>query len=84
MGDLTNRGWIITMGLCFAVLVVMAGAGVCLYEAWWQRLGFYVVGMWAAARFYYFCFYVLERYVGVEGRYAGLLDLLQRLWRPTP
>ena len=29
----------------------------------------------------YFLFYVLERYVGIEGRYAGIIDLGLRLWR---
>ncbi|MER2563731.1 MAG: hypothetical protein ABTQ32_23580 [Myxococcaceae bacterium] len=36
---------------------------------------------WSSARAYSFLFYVLERYVGVEGRYAGLLDLIKRLRR---
>ena len=31
--------------------------------------------IWAFCRFYYFLLYVLEKYVGVEGRYAGVWDL---------
>jgi hypothetical protein len=26
-------------------------------------------------------FYVLERYVGLNGRYTGIVDLCQRLWQ---
>jgi len=32
--------------------------------------------VWASCRFYYFLFYVLERYVDPTMRYAGLFDLL--------
>ena len=46
-----------------------------------MRLGFLLTCVWAACRFYYFLFYVLERDVGIEGRYSGLIDLCQRLWR---
>lgn len=38
------------------------------------------MALWGAARTYYFAFYVLERYVGLPGPYAGLLDLARRLW----
>jgi hypothetical protein len=80
MGDLKSRGWMVAKGVLFALIVVMSGAGVVLDEDRWRRLGLLVTCVWAACRFYYFLFYVLERYVGVEGRYAGILDLVQRLW----
>ena len=32
--------------------------------------------VWAACRFYYFLFYVLERYVDPKLRYAGVVALL--------
>lgn len=81
MADLISRRWIIAKGVMFAVTVVMAGAGVLIHEDFWYRLGLLLICLWAACRFYYFLFYVLERYVGVEGRYAGILDLCLRLWR---
>jgi hypothetical protein len=81
MGDLTSRGWIVAKGVMFPVIVVLAGAGVLLHEGFWFRLCLLLVCLWAACRFYYFLFHVLERYVGVDGRYAGLIDLCQRLWR---
>lgn len=84
MGDLTSRKWIIFKGCGFALITIMAGALVVSEDRWWGRLVAYVIGIWAAARFYYFCFYVLERYVGLKGRYAGLLDLIQRLVRKSP
>ena len=80
MGDLTSRRWIVVKGILFAVIVLLTGAGELLYDEWWIRLGLLLVCLWAACRFYYFLFYVLERYVGVEGRYAGIWDLCRRLW----
>jgi hypothetical protein len=81
MGDLTSRGWIIAKGIMFAVIVVMAGMGTVLHEDRWYRLVLLLICIWAACRFYYFLFHVLERYVGLDGRYAGIADLCQRLWR---
>lgn len=80
MGDLTSRRWIVLKGILFAVIVLLTGAGELLYDEWWIRLGLLLVCLWAACRFYYFLFYVLERYVGVTGRYAGIWDLCCRLW----
>ncbi len=81
MSDLTSSRWIVAKGMMFALIVPMSATGVLLYEDLWHRLALLLVCLWAACRFYYFLFYVLERYVGVEGRYAGIIDLLQRLWR---
>ena len=35
--------------------------------------------VWAASRFYYFLFYVLERYVDPRLRYAGILALIRTI-----
>ena len=84
MGDLTSRGWIVAKGVLFLVIVLLSGAGVIIYDERWPRAVLLVICLWAACRFYYFLFYVLERYVGVEGRYAGIFDLCRRLWnKPT-
>lgn len=81
MTDLTNPRWIIAKGIMFAVIVLMSGTGVVFYDDPWHEVPLLMICLWAACRFYYFLFYVLERYVGVDGRYAGLLDLVRRLWR---
>jgi hypothetical protein len=81
MSDLTNNRWIIAKGLMFAGIVLLAGVQIVFLELWWQRALLLPICLWAACRFYYFLFYVLERYVGIEGRYTGIYDLLLRLWR---
>ena len=35
--------------------------------------------VWAFCRFYYYLFYVLERYLGREERFAGVVDALRFL-----
>jgi hypothetical protein len=52
-----------------------------IYEDWRWEIPALAMCIWASCRFYYFLFYVLERYVGIEGRYAGIWDLLTRLRR---
>lgn len=81
MSDLKSRGLIVTKGILFALIVVVAGAEIILRNEPWMKFGLLLICIWAACRFYYFLFYVLERYVGIEGRYTGILDLCQRLWR---
>lgn len=83
MSDLTNPRWIIAKGVMFAVIVLMSGVGIIFHGDPWYELGLLLICLWAACRFYYFLFYVLERYVGVEGRYAGILDLCRRLLRSS-
>jgi hypothetical protein len=34
------------------------------------------ITIWAFCRFYYYLFYVLEKYIGRDRKYAGLLDAL--------
>ncbi len=81
MSDLKSRGWIIAKGGMFAVIVALAGVVTVLHEDWRVRVGALALCLWAACRFYYFLFHVLERYVGIEGRYTGIIDLLKRLRR---
>jgi hypothetical protein len=81
MGDLKHRGWIVAKGIMFILIVLLSGAGIILQDNPWLKLALLMVCLWAACRFYYFLFYVLEHYVGMHGPYTGILDLCQRLWR---
>jgi hypothetical protein len=81
MSDLQSKKWIVAKGCLFAGIVLLSAAQVIFLELWWQRALLLPLCLWAACRFYYFLFYVLERYVGVEERYTGIYDLLMRLWR---
>ncbi len=80
-GDLTSTRWLVAKGVLFFGIVVMSGGLLVVEEARLVRLALVLLCVWSSARAYYFLFYVLERYVGVEGRYAGVVDLLARLRR---
>lgn len=80
-GDLTDTRWIVAKGLLFFVIVAVSGVLLIIEDERSIRGALVLLLIWSSARSYYFLFYVLERYVGVEGRYAGLLDLIKRLRR---
>lgn len=70
--DLTNPRWIWVKGFLFLGLAILAGGGLLLLHPEWEvvvLLGFCV---WAACRWYYFMFYVIEHYTDPGFRYAGL------------
>lgn len=79
--ELTDKRWIVAKGLLFFLIVAVSGALLIIEDERSIRGALVLLLVWSSARSYYFLFYVLERYVGVEGRYAGLIDLIKRLRR---
>lgn len=81
MGDLKSRRLIVAKGILF-LAIVAASAGLIVLDRPSLRTAALVgVLIWAAARFYYFLFYVLERYVDPRLRYAGVLELMKAIAR---
>lgn len=76
MTDLTSKKWIVAKGVMFAAIALIASAIVWLEAPSLRIAALLAVIAWSSARFYYFLFYVLERYVDPTMRYAGVLDLL--------
>lgn len=70
------KGWLfLAIALLSAALLILENPGLrtvllCL------ALG------WGAARFYYYLFYVLEKYTGRDRPYAGILDEIRHLLTP--
>ena len=67
----------------FLAIVLMCG-----YLLWAQApslktAALVCVLVWSSSRFYYFLFYVLERYVDPTLRYAGILALMQAILRKS-
>ena len=79
MPDLHSKGWIAFKGVAFLGIALTA-AGLLLMQnpTLWTGV---LLGLlaWAAARFYYFLFYVLERYVDPRLKYAGLIALARAI-----
>jgi hypothetical protein len=79
MSDLKSKQWIVAKGGLFLFITLFTAFLI------WQELPtvrtvlLLCILIWASARFYYFLFYVLERYVDPSLRYAGILPLLRKL-----
>jgi len=79
--DLKSPWLIHTKGVLFLVAGLMA-AGLVLVEAPTLKVtGLLAVTVWAFCRFYYYLFYVLERYLGRGKPFSGILDALGSLFR---
>lgn len=77
MGDLKSKRWIVAKGVMFLAIAVLSGGLILAEKPSWRLAALLATLVWAACRFYYFLFYVLERYVDPTMRYAGVCDLLQ-------
>jgi hypothetical protein len=79
MGDLQSKRWIVAKGIMFLAIAILAAALVLrqLPSLWVAAL--LAIIMWAAARFYYFLFYVLHHYVDPSLRYSGIAALISQI-----
>lgn len=76
MGDLNSRFLILLKGLLFLGIALICAALLIAQSPEFKTILLVALLVWSASRFYYFLFYVLEKYVDPTMRYAGLLDLL--------
>ena len=81
MGDLKSKSLIVAKGLLFLVIVLITVSALFALSPDWLTAVLIVLLIWASARFYYFLFYVLEKYVDPSLRYSGIPDLLRHLRR---
>jgi len=81
MADLKSKGWIIAKGVMFCVIAFATACLLLLDRPSFRTAALLVVLVWASCRFYYFLFYVLEKYLDPSLRYAGLIALVGTVWR---
>jgi hypothetical protein len=79
--DLSHPTALRVKGALFALLALLAAALLILESPTWRPAALVCVLAWAAARTYYFVFYVLERHVDPSFRYAGIIALLRAMMR---
>jgi hypothetical protein len=72
MKELTNPGWIKFKGFLFLFLGLAAATLLFLENPTWKVALLLVLAVWCFCRFYYFAFYVIERYVDPSYRFSGL------------
>jgi hypothetical protein len=81
MADLKSKRLIVAKGVMF-LLIAVASAALLLAESPSARVAVLLVLLvWSSCRFYYFLFYVLEKYVDPALRYAGLGALALAVWQ---
>ena len=67
--------------LCFAGILLLSAVLLIVQSATIQTIALVVLVAWASARLYYFCFYVIEKYIDPSFRFDGLISLVRHLLR---
>ncbi len=79
MKDLSSPFWIKLKGILFLVIGVVAAVLVFLDNPKWQTAVLLGLAIWSFCRFYYFAFYVIEKYVDFRYKFSGLYSFLKYL-----
>jgi len=79
MKDLTSATWIRVKGMLFLVLGTAAAALLILEHPSWKLAGLLVLAIWCFCRFYYFAFYVIEKYVDPGYKFSCLWSFARYL-----
>jgi hypothetical protein len=79
MKDLTNPNWIKAKGLLFLLIGIAAAILIFLGNPNWQTAVLLALAIWSFCRFYYFAFYVIEKYVDPTYKFSGLISFVRYL-----
>ena len=80
-GDIQSKRLIVWKGFLFLLAGIVA-AGVLIGENFsWRNAFLLGVAIWSFCRFYYFAFYVVEKYVDGDFKFAGLWSFFVWCWR---
>ena len=81
MGDLKSARLIIFKGWLF-LFAGLVSAAILLFENFSLRTAFLLfVAIWSFCRFYYFAFYVIEKYVDPSFKFSSLWAFFRYLMR---
>lgn len=80
MKDLSPT-WIRMKGILFLLLGIAAAALLILESPSWKVVGLLALAIWCFCRFYYFAFYVIEKYVDPGFKFSGLWSFMVYLLR---
>ena len=72
MKDLTSATWIKVKGILFLLLGIAAAMLLVLEHPTWKVGLLLALVIWCFCRFYYFAFYVIEKYVDPGYKFSGL------------
>jgi len=81
MKNLTSPTWIKVKGLLFLLIGIAATILLFLDSPTWKTAVLLAVAVWSLCRFYYFAFYVIEKYVDSSYKFSGLISFARYLFR---
>lgn len=81
MRELKSSRWIIAKGLLFLVLGLLCAVLLAVEYRSLRSAALFVVAIWCFCRFYYFAFYVIERYVDPSYRFSGLVSFARYVFQ---
>ena len=79
MKDLTSAFWIKVKGILFLIIGLATALMLWLDNPTWKTAGLLALAIWSFCRFYYFAFYVIEKYVDSKYKFSGLFDFAKYL-----
>jgi hypothetical protein len=84
MKDLRSSFWIKFKGILFLLIGLTAATLLFLDLPTWRTAVLLVVAIWSFCRFYYFAFYVIEKYVDSNYKFSGLISFAKYWFRRPP
>lgn len=72
LGDLQSTRLIHLKGWLFLLIGLMSTTCLLIELANWRLAAMILVSIWAFCRFYYYAFYVIEKYTDEQYKFAGL------------
>ena len=81
MKDLTSPTWIKVKGLLFLFIGIAASILIFLGDPTWKTAVLLALAIWSFCRFYYFAFYVIEKYVDPNYKFSGLISFVRYIFR---
>ena len=81
MKDLSSATWIKVKGILFLVIGISAMILLLLDNLTWKTAVLLALTVWSFCRFYYFAFYVIEKYVDPGYKFSGLISFARYLLR---
>jgi hypothetical protein len=75
--DIKSSRWIYIKGWLFLLVLIISFIALLFEQNIIKRLLLAICLVWSSARFYYFMFYVIERYVDPSYKFSGIVSFVR-------
>ena len=79
--DLVNPKWMYLKAIGFVLIAFLCAASLFIKLMELDTVVLIVCLVWASARAYYFCFFVIEKYIDPEYKFAGVGSAIRYVLR---